>query len=181
VKRLSSDDWARIKTEYQFGEKSIRQIAGENGITDTAIRSRIKSENWNREVRNQVIDIKKNIEQISQLTSHEQKPYVVEKIKNLFDVQLEAMGLVKDMSITALKIHKNIVTKINNELAKAANGEKSSINIPQAVMLLKAQGMDVSGSLKSLGIGVKEAQLPDDKETEDNSAVKFYLPVREDD
>lgn len=176
MKRLSSHDWVKIKTEYQFGEKSIRQIAGENGITDGAIRAKIKAEGWTQEIREQVIDIKKNIEEIAQVITHEQKPYAMQKIKTLFDTQLEAMGYVKDIAITSLKMHKNLNAQINNHAAK---GQRIPLHIAEAISLLKAQGLDVHGSMKSLGIGVKDSNI-NDTTGKDDSPVQFYLPKRND-
>lgn len=41
-------DWDFIKSEYEETDKSIRRIAQENGISDTAIRKKIKLEGWEK-------------------------------------------------------------------------------------------------------------------------------------
>ena len=41
-------DWAAIRAAYELGTASIRRIAKDHGITDTAIRSRAKAEGWVR-------------------------------------------------------------------------------------------------------------------------------------
>lgn len=43
-------DWERIEADYRAGVKSIREIAAENGITDTAIRKRAKAQSWERDL-----------------------------------------------------------------------------------------------------------------------------------
>lgn len=46
----SKPDWERIESDYRAGVLSIREIAGQHGITDTAIRKRAKTQNWERDI-----------------------------------------------------------------------------------------------------------------------------------
>lgn len=46
----SKADWERIETDYRAGTKSIREIAAEHGISDTAIRKTAKAEEWSRDL-----------------------------------------------------------------------------------------------------------------------------------
>lgn len=111
MKHLTSDQWIRIKTDYEFGDKSIRQIAGEYGITDTAIRLRIKKENWTQKLRMQVIDIKKNIEKISQQSSREQLPYVQDKLNEVLDLSTK----VKSYLSTAIDVNLRNIQEVAKE------------------------------------------------------------------
>lgn len=43
-------DWERIETDYCAGVKSIREIARESGVTDTAIRKKAKVQKWSRDL-----------------------------------------------------------------------------------------------------------------------------------
>ena len=43
-------DWERIELDYRAGIKTLRQIAGENGITEGAIRKRAKRDDWDRDL-----------------------------------------------------------------------------------------------------------------------------------
>ena len=43
-------DWERIELDYRAGIKTLRQIAGENGITEGAIRKRAKRDDWTRDL-----------------------------------------------------------------------------------------------------------------------------------
>jgi len=44
---MSGDaDWEQVQQEYEAGEKSLRQIGRDHGITHTAVRKRAKAENW---------------------------------------------------------------------------------------------------------------------------------------
>ncbi len=43
-------DWERIEQHYRAGVMSLREIAGEHGISDTAIRKRAKRDAWERDL-----------------------------------------------------------------------------------------------------------------------------------
>lgn len=45
-----SPDWVRIELDYRAGVKSLRQIASEHDISDTAIRKRAKRDEWERDL-----------------------------------------------------------------------------------------------------------------------------------
>ena len=46
----AAPDWERIELDYRAGIKTLRQIAGENGITEGAIRKRAKRDDWTRDL-----------------------------------------------------------------------------------------------------------------------------------
>lgn len=46
-----SYDWAQIELDYRAGIKSLRQIASEQGCSDTAIRKKAKREEWTRDLK----------------------------------------------------------------------------------------------------------------------------------
>lgn len=43
-------DWERIELDYRAGIKSLRQIAGEHGVSEGAIRKRAKRDDWTRDL-----------------------------------------------------------------------------------------------------------------------------------
>lgn len=43
-------DWERIELDYRAGVKTLRQIAGEHGITHAAIAKRAKAQGWERDL-----------------------------------------------------------------------------------------------------------------------------------
>lgn len=48
--RKPAPDWERIEQDYRAGVLSIREIAGQHGITDGAIRKRAKAQDWERDI-----------------------------------------------------------------------------------------------------------------------------------
>lgn len=51
AKDVTGQDWAKIEADYRAGVKSLRQVAGEYGITEGAIRKRAKKEEWTRDLK----------------------------------------------------------------------------------------------------------------------------------
>ena len=47
---VSTPDWERIELDYRAGIKTLRQIAGEHGITHAAIAKRANKEGWERDL-----------------------------------------------------------------------------------------------------------------------------------
>lgn len=43
-------DWEKIELEYRAGVRSLREIASEHGVSDTAIRKRAKRDDWSRDL-----------------------------------------------------------------------------------------------------------------------------------
>lgn len=49
-------DWARIELDYRAGIKTLRQIGGEHGISEGAIRKRAKRDYWTRDLSERIQD-----------------------------------------------------------------------------------------------------------------------------
>lgn len=47
-------DWERIEAEYRAGSLSVREIARQAGVSDTAIRKRARAEGWERDLTEKV-------------------------------------------------------------------------------------------------------------------------------
>lgn len=47
---MSKPDWEAIESAYRAGVLSLREIASQHGISDTAIRKRAKKEEWTRDL-----------------------------------------------------------------------------------------------------------------------------------
>lgn len=46
----ATPDWEKIEADYRAGVLSIREIAGQHGVSDTAIRKRAKAQSWDRDL-----------------------------------------------------------------------------------------------------------------------------------
>lgn len=45
-----STDWSAVEKDYRAGIKTLRQMAGENGVSNVAIHKRAKKEGWTRDL-----------------------------------------------------------------------------------------------------------------------------------
>lgn len=55
-KAKNAPDWERIELDYRAGIKTLRQIAGEHGISEGAIRKRAKRDDWTRDLSERIHD-----------------------------------------------------------------------------------------------------------------------------
>lgn len=53
-KTKKTPDWQRIRAEYRAGQLSIREIARQYDLSETAIRKKAKTEGWTRDLSSQV-------------------------------------------------------------------------------------------------------------------------------
>ena len=53
---VSAPDWERIELDYRAGVKSLRQIAGDNSISEGAVRKRAKRDDWTRDLSARIQD-----------------------------------------------------------------------------------------------------------------------------
>jgi len=54
VQPAKKADWERIEIDYRAGVKSLREIAGEHGISEGAIRKRAKRDGWTRDLADKI-------------------------------------------------------------------------------------------------------------------------------
>jgi hypothetical protein len=54
--KKAAPDWERIEADYRAGLLSIREIASQHGITDTAIRKRATRDSWTRDLAKRIQD-----------------------------------------------------------------------------------------------------------------------------
>lgn len=47
---MNKPDWEAIEMQYRAGTQSLREIAGQHGVSDTAIRKRAKRDDWTRDL-----------------------------------------------------------------------------------------------------------------------------------
>lgn len=53
---VKAADWERIELDYRAGIKTLRQIGGEHGISEGAIRKRAKRDDWTRDLSERIQD-----------------------------------------------------------------------------------------------------------------------------
>jgi len=102
--KVSSETWFKIKTDYEMSsqeETSNRGLAGKYGIDEKTLRNKIVSDNWTRNLRSKIIDIKDQIDIIRADIPHQQHEYFNSKLAEKLDLK----QLVNEYMLTAIKLN----------------------------------------------------------------------------
>lgn len=106
AKRLTQDQWVEIKTKYQMGD-SNNSIALKYDIPESTIRAKAKRENWTRELRTQISDVKSKIKDIANSCEPSQFPIIEQEITEAMQIMKSITNLQKG----ALNLHGTIIKK----------------------------------------------------------------------
>ena len=114
-------DWEAVEREYRAGIRSLRDIASEFGITDTAIRKRAKREEWERDISSRVsakaealvrkAEVRKEVRAEAAITEREQ---INASAQMMADTVLNQRADVKRARATVQKLWE----LVNSELEK---------------------------------------------------------------
>lgn len=99
---MATPDWEAIESAYRAGVLSLREIASQHGISDTAIRKRAKKEEWTRDLAAKVKakaddlvrkrEVRAQVRTANQISERELVEATAEAIAN---VRMEHRGDVK--------------------------------------------------------------------------------------
>jgi hypothetical protein len=79
AKKKAATDWEAIEREFRAGQLSLREIAREHGITDTAIRKKAKEFGWVRDLSEQVREkVRTELVRDAVRTPNAREPEIVE-------------------------------------------------------------------------------------------------------
>ncbi|EPB7456763.1 hypothetical protein ACRR4W_000037 [Citrobacter freundii] len=187
---MSKPDWEAIETAYRAGVMSLREIASQHGISDTAIRKRAKKEEWTRDLAAKVKakaddlvrkrEVRAKVRSENQISDRELVEATAEAIAN---VRMEHRGDIKRARELANLLFSELSTECTDVEALHKLGElmlspdekgqdklndlyHKIISMPQRVKSMK----DLSDTLKTL-IGL-EREAYSIKEDEPSSVNK---------
>lgn len=94
--RRNDIDWEKIEREYSAGQLTIRQIADENGVSDSQIRAKAKKEGWRRDLSDAIaartkakisaLDVSALIEETAQESANKSAESIRRAIEQAADV-----------------------------------------------------------------------------------------------
>lgn len=119
IDRTSPDrkqaDWERIESDYRAGVKSLREIAGEHGLTDGAIRKRAKRDAWTRDL---AAKIQQRSEDLVRTQSVRNSVRAEQKAteRQVIEANAEAVANVKMAHRSDICRARNIVNSLLDEL-----------------------------------------------------------------
>ncbi|HBC2001460.1 TPA: hypothetical protein ACHT5R_001687 [Citrobacter freundii] len=187
---MATPDWEAIESAYRAGVLSLREIASQHGISDTAIRKRAKKEEWTRDlaakVKAKADDLVRKREVRAQVRSENQiseRELVEATAEAIANVRMEHRGDIKRARELANLLFSELSAECTDVEALHKLGElmlspdekgqdklndlyHKIISMPQRVKSMK----DLSDTLKTL-IGL-EREAYSIKEDEPSSVNK---------
>ncbi|CAH3643437.1 TPA: hypothetical protein ACNVTV_005061 [Citrobacter freundii] len=187
---MATPDWEAIESAYRAGVLSLREIASQHGISDTAIRKRAKKEEWTRDLAAKVKakaddlvrkrEVRAQVRTANQISERELVEATAEAIAN---VRMEHRGDIKRARELANLLFSELSAECTDVEALHKLGElmlspdekgqdklndlyHKIISMPQRVKSMK----DLSDTLKTL-IGL-EREAYSIKEDEPSSVNK---------
>ena len=130
-------DWEKIELDYSVGVKSIRQIAIEHGITDTAIRLKAKAKDWSRDLSQKIKDKSEKLLRTEQLrTELRTKTHISEK--EIIDANAQAItNVVLDQRTDvqrAMRVTNALFEELENQV-----GIENALQLEELGELLRSE------------------------------------------
>lgn len=147
--KLTNEDWSEIAVLYKVGEKPIRDIAAQFGITHGAIQQRARRENWERgSLKNAVNKLAKLTSQTSQLVTEQEAPIITRIIKEKSELAEISTEIVSD----AVQLQRSIVKGTLQKL------QRCEIDEMQAAKVLQSTGLNFEMLARASGIQPEESE-----------------------
>lgn len=166
-------DWERIELDYRAGIKTLRQIAGENGITEGAIRKRAKRDDWTRDLSERIQ------EKADQLVRNEAVRNLVRKESSvservLVDANARAIADVQLVQRKLIQRKQAIVESLMQELEAQVGPENAALLADLGDML---RNPDENGQDKLNDLYRKIISLPERAKTVKTLAETLRITV----
>lgn len=108
-------DWERIESDYRAGVKSLREIAGEHGLTDGAIRKRAKRDGWTRDLAAKIQQRSEDLVRTKAVRSEVRAEQKATE-RQVIEANAEAVANVKMAHRSDIGRARNIVNSLLDEL-----------------------------------------------------------------
>jgi hypothetical protein len=115
-------DWERIEVDYRAGIKSLRELAGEHGLTDGAIRKRAKRDGWVRDLSEKIQQRSEELVR-TQLVRSEVRAEQRATERQVIEANAEAVATVKMAHRTDIERARRILNGLLDEMEGMVGGE----------------------------------------------------------
>lgn len=172
-KAQHAPDWERIELDYRAGIKTLRQIAGENGITEGAIRKRAKRDDWTRDLSERIQDkaeqlVRKDV--VRKLVRAESA--LTERV--LVDANAQAVADVRLSQRRLIQRKQAIVESLMHELEAQVGPENAALLADLGEMM---RSPDDAGQDKLNDLYRKVISLPERAKTAKTLAETLRITV----
>ena len=166
--RRSGIDWEKIEREYIAGQLTIRQIADENGVSDSQVRARAKKEGWRRDLsaviaartkaKISAIDVSALVEQSAQESADKSAQFIRTAIEQASDIASSTilrhradirLDLERAQSISALLDDKLSQADCLADVVKATQAFKALVDARAKLIDKEREAYGVDNAPKS--------------------------------
>lgn len=108
-------DWEKIEAEYRAGVLSIREIAGQHGVSDTAIRKRAKAHGWDRDLSERIISKADALVRTQEVRTQVRTETAVSE-RELIEANAQAIASVRMAHRADIRKSRDLVIKLLDQL-----------------------------------------------------------------
>lgn len=121
-------DWERVEADYRAGVKTLREIAGEYGISHTAIGNHIRDEGWTRDLMVKITAKSESIVSNALVSSivSSKSPETKAAEKLVIEANAEAIATVKLSHRSDLRRQRAVVNNLLSELELTTGPENAA-------------------------------------------------------
>lgn len=126
VQPAKKADWERIEIDYRAGVKSLREIAGEHGISEGAIRKRAKRDGWTRDLADKIQQRAEDLVR-TQAVRMEVRSEQRATERQVIEANAEAVANVKMAHRSDISRARAIVNGLLDELQEMVGSDNASL------------------------------------------------------
>lgn len=167
VKRYkpTDEEWLIIKTKYEAGDP-VRKIEAEFNVASSTIQSRAKKGGWGRDLVHGITTVTTAIEQFAQSVRNEQKPAVVQQLKDTVDKVFDLKRLenaINNIDMDAVRLHEGVIQEIINQRNSGA------ITAGECARALALEGLTVKDIASRNGLSKDSAKITNQNNVQINN------------
>lgn len=126
VQPAKKADWERIEIDYRAGVKSLREIAGEHGISEGAIRKRAKRDGWTRDLADKIQQRAEDLVR-TQAVRTEVRSEQRATERQVIEANAEAVANVKMAHRSDISRARSIVNGLLDELQEMVGSDNATL------------------------------------------------------
>ena len=148
VQPAKKADWERIEIDYRAGVKSLREIAGEHGISEGAIRKRAKRDGWTRDLADKIQQRAEDLVR-TQAVRTEVRSEQRATERQVIEANAEAVANVKMAHRSDISRARSIVNGLLDELQEMVGSDNATL-LQELGFLLRSEDENGKDRLNDL-------------------------------
>lgn len=148
VQPAKKADWERIEIDYRAGVKSLREIAGEHGISEGAIRKRAKRDVWTRDLADKIQQRAEDLVR-TQAVRTEVRSEQRATERQVIEANAEAVANVKMAHRSDISRARSIVNGLLDELQEMVGSDNATL-LQELGFLLRSEDENGKDRLNDL-------------------------------